>query len=98
MRYSPAATAEMPDVTLVPMLEAESRKIFQGPTWNFLCVDAELQSAGDFVATYVGETPVIVTWHPAYLLREPSRKRETWEDIKKVNQLLGLPEVPTNQG
>ena len=44
------------------------------------------------------DTPVIVTWHPAYLLREPSRKRETWEDIKKVNQLLGLPEVPTNQG
>lgn len=38
--------------------------------------------------------PVIVTWHPAYLLREPSRKRETWEDIKRVNQLLGLPEVP----
>lgn len=38
--------------------------------------------------------PVIVTWHPAYLLREPSRKRETWEDIKKVNQLLGLPEIP----
>ena len=40
------------------------------------------------------DTPVIVTWHPAYLLREPGRKRETWEDIKKVNALLGLPEVP----
>ena len=43
--------------------------------------------------TYCG-TPVIVTWHPAYLLREPSRKRETWEDIKQVNKLLGRPEVP----
>lgn len=42
---------------------------------------------------YAG-TPVVVTWHPAYLLREPGRKRETWEDIKKVNALLGLPEVP----
>lgn len=42
---------------------------------------------------YAG-TPVIVTWHPAYLLREPGRKRETWEDIKKVNALLGLPDVP----
>jgi DNA polymerase len=40
------------------------------------------------------DTPVVVTWHPAYLLREPGRKRETWEDIKKVNALLGLPEVP----
>lgn len=38
--------------------------------------------------------PVIVTWHPAYLLREPSRKRETWEDIKRINKLLGRPEVP----
>lgn len=40
-------------------------------------------------------TPVIVTWHPAYLLRDPSHKRETWDDIKRVNLLLGLPEVPT---
>ena len=39
--------------------------------------------------------PVIVTWHPAYLLREPSRKREAWEDIKRVNHLLGLPEDPS---
>ncbi|MCA8974576.1 MAG: uracil-DNA glycosylase [Planctomycetes bacterium] len=38
--------------------------------------------------------PVVVTWHPAYLLREPSRKRETWEDIKRCNRLLGRPEVP----
>ncbi|MCB9879743.1 MAG: uracil-DNA glycosylase [Planctomycetes bacterium] len=45
------------------------------------------------VHDYAG-IPVVVTWHPAYLLREPSRKRETWDDIKKVNRLLGLPEVP----
>lgn len=38
--------------------------------------------------------PVVVTWHPSYLLREPSHKRETWDDIKRVNRLLGLPEVP----
>jgi DNA polymerase len=38
--------------------------------------------------------PVVVTWHPAYLLREPGKKRETWEDIKRVNLLLGLPAVP----
>jgi len=38
--------------------------------------------------------PVIVTWHPAYLLREPAKKRETWEDIKRINKLLGRPEVP----
>ena len=43
---------------------------------------------------YLG-IPVVVTWHPAYLLREPSHKRETWDDIKRVNRLLGRPEVPT---
>ena len=41
--------------------------------------------------------PVIVTWHPAYLLREPSRKGETWEDIKRINKLLGRPEVPAKK-
>jgi uracil-DNA glycosylase family 4 len=37
---------------------------------------------------------VVVTWHPAYLLRDPSHKRETWDDVKRVNRLLGRPEVP----
>lgn len=41
-----------------------------------------------------GGIPVVVTWHPAFLLRDPSHKRETWEDIKRVNRLLGRPEVP----
>ncbi len=38
--------------------------------------------------------PVVATWHPAYLLRQPSAKADTWEDIKRVNRLLGAPEVP----
>ena len=38
---------------------------------------------------------VVATWHPAYLLRNPSSKRETWDDIKRVNRLLGRPEVPS---
>ena len=29
------------------------------------------------------------TYHPAYLLRNPSSKREVWEDMKRVRQLLG---------
>jgi DNA polymerase len=40
--------------------------------------------------------PVVATWHPAYLLRTPEAKRETWEDIKRVNRLLGRPEDPRN--
>jgi DNA polymerase len=29
------------------------------------------------------------TYHPAYLLRNPSSKREVWEDMKRVRELLG---------
>lgn len=38
-----------------------------------------------------GGTPVRVTYHPAYLLREESQKRKTWEDIKTVMARLSLP-------
>ena len=31
------------------------------------------------------------TFNPAYLLRDPSKKREVWEDMKKVRALLASP-------
>ena len=31
---------------------------------------------------------LIPTYHPAYLLRNPSAKREVWEDMKRVRALL----------
>jgi len=35
-----------------------------------------------------GDACLIPTFHPAYLLRSPERKREVWEDMKKVRALL----------
>ncbi len=35
-----------------------------------------------------GDAILIPTFHPAYLLRNPSSKREVWEDMKKVRDLL----------
>lgn len=35
--------------------------------------------------------PVMPTYHPAYLLRNPAEKRKTWADLQLVMQLLGLP-------
>ena len=32
--------------------------------------------------------PLMITYHPAYLLRDPNRKPEAWEDLKKVLALL----------
>jgi uracil-DNA glycosylase len=37
------------------------------------------------------DIPLMPTYHPSYLLQNPSKKRETWEDIKKVMAFLGLP-------
>jgi len=31
------------------------------------------------------------TFHPSYLLQNPSKKREVWEDIKKVMEFLDMP-------
>ena len=31
---------------------------------------------------------LIPTFHPAFLLRSPTRKRDVWEDMKKVKELL----------
>lgn len=39
--------------------------------------------------TYQG-IPLLPTWHPSYLLREPAHKGETWSDMKLVMQRLGL--------
>jgi DNA polymerase len=37
---------------------------------------------------------VMPTFHPAYLLRDPTRKKETWEDIKKVRDYLDSTRKP----
>jgi uracil-DNA glycosylase family 4 len=39
------------------------------------------------VYSYRGAT-LIPTFHPAYLLRNPSSKRDVWEDMKQVRRLL----------
>ena len=37
---------------------------------------------------YNDETIIIPTYHPAALLRNPSLKKETWQDIKLIRELL----------
>ncbi len=33
---------------------------------------------------------VLPTYHPAYLLRNPDKKRDVWEDMKKLMEALGV--------
>ncbi|HEV8268598.1 MAG TPA: uracil-DNA glycosylase, partial [Thermoanaerobaculia bacterium] len=35
--------------------------------------------------------PVMPTYHPSFLLRQPERKKEAWEDLLQVLDKLGLP-------
>ncbi len=34
------------------------------------------------------QTPLLITYHPAYLLRSPREKAKSWEDLKKVHRYL----------
>lgn len=38
-----------------------------------------------------GGRPVVVTYHPAYLLRNPADKKACWQDIQLALQVLGRP-------
>lgn len=38
---------------------------------------------------YRGNIPVMPTFHPAYLLRQPQAKREVWKDLQEVLRQLG---------
>ena len=37
----------------------------------------------------LGEVPLVVTYHPAYLLRSPSQKRKAWEDLSMASAIAG---------
>jgi uracil-DNA glycosylase family 4 len=34
--------------------------------------------------------PAVVTYHPAYLLRNPAAKKEAWDDLQMLMQAMGL--------
>ncbi|MAM86674.1 aromatic ring-hydroxylating dioxygenase subunit alpha [Marinobacter sp. UBA2678] len=42
----------------------EHEKVFKGPTWNYLCLDAELPENGTYKVSRIGETPIVVTRDP----------------------------------
>lgn len=52
----PYAVFSSPDVYAL-----EQERIYRGPTWSFLGLEAEIAKPGDFKRTYIGETPVVMT-------------------------------------
>jgi DNA polymerase len=37
-----------------------------------------------------GPIPALATYHPAYLLRQPSQKREAWQDFLTLSEMIDL--------
>jgi anthranilate 1,2-dioxygenase large subunit/terephthalate 1,2-dioxygenase oxygenase component alpha subunit len=38
----------------------ELRRLFEGPVWNFVCLESDVASRGDYRTTFLGEMPVII--------------------------------------
>ena len=72
MSYQPALRWPAEGNTRVPyrvfsdpeIYREELARIFLGPTWQFLTLGGELPKPGDYLTTFLGETPIIVTRGP----------------------------------
>jgi uracil-DNA glycosylase family 4 len=89
-----------PDEVLAcqPFLEAQIRAIRPrvlvglgkfGAQWLLKTAEPISRLRGR-VGEYEG-IPVVPTFHPAFLLRNPAGKKDVWEDMKVVLRLLGRP-------
>lgn len=65
---------------IVVALGSVAAQTLLGTTRGITALRGRFQQAGDYL--------VMPTFHPAYLLRNPSAKREVWEDMKLVRDAL----------
>jgi anthranilate 1,2-dioxygenase large subunit len=58
----PGDLTEIPDwvYTDEAIYQREIERIFHGPTWNYVALEAEIPNTGDFIRSHVGPTPVVV--------------------------------------
>ncbi|MEO8307441.1 MAG: uracil-DNA glycosylase family protein [Pseudomonadota bacterium] len=56
---------------------------------NLLATDTPIGKLRGSVHAFGAErTPLVVTYHPAYLLRSPTEKRKAWEDLKFARRVF----------
>jgi anthranilate 1,2-dioxygenase large subunit len=41
--------------------DLEQERIYRGPNWSFLGLEAEIPNPGDYKSTFIGDTPVVMT-------------------------------------
>ena len=51
----------------------------------------EAEGAVESAESSAGQTPVMLTYHPAYLLRSPREKAKVWQDLKQIHRFLESP-------
>ncbi len=56
---------------------------------NLLSTDQPTGRLRGHVHRHAGGIPVIVTYHPAYLLRSPAEKRKVWDDLRLLKRVHG---------
>jgi uracil-DNA glycosylase len=62
-----------------------------------LSTDASMASLrGNLYHFGIKKIPLLVTYHPAYLLRSPREKRKAWQDMLCVKKQLGLGIIEQN--
>lgn len=61
---------------IICTLGATAIQAFLGPTTKISNVRGTIQKYNDFL--------IMPTYHPAYLLRNPSEKKTVWQDLQKV--------------
>lgn len=54
---------------------------------NLLNTEQSLAALRNRQHDYAG-IPLIVSYHPAYLLRKPGEKRKSWQDLKRVRAMI----------
>ena len=56
------------------------------PTETLLETKSSLKDLRGRFHPFLGKYEVLLTYHPAYLLRDPNKKRDTWEDVQLLRK------------
>ena len=97
----PGDLTEIPDwvYTDENIYRREIERIFHGPTWNYVALEAEIPNPGDFIRSNVGPTTVVVARTPGRLDqrgREPLRapRRRVLPRADRHSERVRLPVSP----
>jgi len=71
---------------VICLLGSVAAKAILGPNVSIMRIRGQVRSFQSL--TSESEISIVPTFHPAYLLRNPAAKKETWADLQLVKRLL----------